>query len=166
MFWPPGGHGSSSGKAFCNNCFWRRPVPGKTSMLIDFTSCFTESSSGLKPNLDVQVSTSSDIAGMINFSTLRDVRIWNGKMKENNNNHQKRSIKQDIKLNLQLLWLSSIRCIDRLNMLLIACPLFFWKYKYSTMGSTGQGAHLYRSTRIAHVRTLKRHTLRELSLKN
>ena len=108
LFWPPVGHGSSSGKAFCSNCFWRRPVPGKTSMLTDFTSCVSESSSGLKPNLVVQVSTSSDIAGMINFSTLRDLRIWNGKTKENNNNHQKSSIKQDIKLNIQLLWPSSI----------------------------------------------------------
>jgi hypothetical protein len=67
----------SSGKAFLTSGFWRRPVSGKTNMLIDFTSCLSESSSGLNPNFDVHVSTSSVIAGMINFSTLRELRIWN-----------------------------------------------------------------------------------------
>jgi hypothetical protein len=96
LFWPPWEHCSSLGKAFSNG-FWRRPVPGKTNMLIDFTSCFSESSSGLNPNFDVQVSTSSVIAGMINFSTLRELRIWNGKQGAITKHHQKSATKQEIR---------------------------------------------------------------------
>jgi len=96
LLWPPWELWSPLGKDFSNG-FWRRPVPGKTNMLIDFTSSFSESSSGLNPNLDVQVSTSSVIAGMINFSTLRELRIWHRKQGAIIKHHQKSATKQDIR---------------------------------------------------------------------
>lgn len=60
--------------------FCKRPVPGKTTMLLDLSSCLSGPSRGLKPNTLVQVSTSSVIAGMINFSTFRELKAFEEKL--------------------------------------------------------------------------------------
>lgn len=49
-------------------------------MLLDLSSCLSEPSRGLNPNTFVQVSTSSVIAGMINFSTFRELRAFENKL--------------------------------------------------------------------------------------
>lgn len=56
---------------FCNMF-----TPGNTIMLMYFMSCLFDSSRGRKPNTFVHVSLSSDMAGITNFSTPREERIW------------------------------------------------------------------------------------------
>jgi stage III sporulation protein SpoIIIAA len=60
--------------------FCKRPVPGKTTMLLDLSSCLSGPSRGLKPKTFVQVSTSSVIAGITNFSTFRELRAFENKV--------------------------------------------------------------------------------------
>lgn len=56
---------------FCNMF-----VPGNTNILMDFISCLFDSSSSSNPKTLAQVCRCSDIAGMINFSTLKVERTW------------------------------------------------------------------------------------------
>lgn len=49
-------------------------VPGKTNILMDLISCFSDFSSGLKPKALVHVCKCSSMAGITNFSTFREER--------------------------------------------------------------------------------------------
>lgn len=62
---------------FCN-----MSTPGNTSRLMFLIFCLLDTSRGWKPKTEVHVSLSSEIAGMINFSTFKEHKAWyNGPQK-------------------------------------------------------------------------------------
>ena len=65
-------------------------IPGNTNIFIDLISCLSTSSRGVKPNATVHVCVSSEIAGIINFSTLREQRAFKIVGEKENQRHRRK----------------------------------------------------------------------------